>query len=281
MDNDTYSHVSSFNLVTFNCFGVPFLANTRVRLYTMARELNQTSVDAVCLQEIQLSTYVPLLDRSFTQFPFLAFEPFIYAPKGGLLTLSRWPIKNTRFSLYPERGWWHTPSLADRLLHKGVLITEVTCARQRIVIMNTHLTANYNNNWSRSNRYARLEQAQLQQLATLVNEQTPDSIVIIAGDFNIPRRSWLYHEFVETTGVVDPMAEDQKPTQYLFRMLPSHFQQAIDHVFVRLPATHEVEATAELLFEEKIRLISGRLARLSDHMAIKLHLEWPLQENQG
>lgn len=281
MEDKINSHVSTFNLVTFNCFGVPFLPNTRVRLHTMARELNHDAVDAVCLQEIQYASYIPLLNRGFTRFPFLAFEPFIYAPKGGLLTLSRWPIENTCFSVYPERGWWHTPSLADHLLHKGVLVTKIPYGDQQIVIMNTHLTANYNNNWSTSNRYALLEQSQLRQLATIVNDQDKDSIIVIAGDFNIPRRSWLYDEFVAATGVLDPLAEDSKPTQFLFRALPSRYQQAIDHVFIRPPAHSQLTATAELLFEDKIRLISGRLGRLSDHMAIKLTLEWQRPPDKG
>jgi endonuclease/exonuclease/phosphatase family metal-dependent hydrolase len=272
MENGTLLNDSYLNLVTLNCFGVPFVQNTRARLTTIARELDSAPVDVVCLQEVHLATYVSLLDRGFSQFPFVAFEPFLYAPKGGLLTFSRRPIQATRFTLYPERGWWHTPALADRLLHKGVLATELTHAGQQFIVLNTHLTANYDGDWSPSNRYARLEQAQLCRLAILVNELDTHSIVIIAGDFNIPRHNWLYDEFVAATGVIDPLAGDTKPTYYPVLTLPGRYRQPIDHIFVRPPAGYALKATAELVFEHEVHLTSGTIGRVSDHTGIRLSI---------
>ncbi len=274
MENNALIAGSSLNLVTLNCFGVPFVRDTRARLTTIGRELDSTPVDVVCLQEVQLSTYVPLLDRSFTGYPFMAFEPFLYAPKGGLLTLSRRPIERTEFTLYPERGWWSTPSVADRLLHKGILATELTYAGQHIIVLNTHLTANYDGDWSPSNRYARLEQTQLRRLAALVNELDSRSIVVIAGDFNIPRHSWLYDEFVAQTDVIDPLAGDTQPTYYPVFALPERYQQPIDHIFVRPPAGYDLTATADVVFDKQIPLTSGSLGHVSDHTGIRVQLQW-------
>lgn len=274
MENETFFNSSTFNLVTLNCFGVPFIQNTRVRLTTIARELDNTAVDVVCLQEVQLWQYVPLLVRNFSQFPFAAFEPHLYAPKGGLLTLSRQQIEEKDYTLYPKRGWWHTPSLADRLLHKGILATELIHDGQPIIILNTHLTANYDGDWSPSNRYAQLEHAQLCELATVVNELERDYLVIIAGDFNLPRHSWLYNEFVEATGVIDPLDGHIKPTYFPIISLPSRYHQPIDHVFVRPPASFELTATVDLLFEEEIPLTSGNHGRVSDHAGLQLNLHW-------
>lgn len=274
MENGKLVNGSYLSLVTLNCFGVPFVNNTRARLTTIARELDSAPVDVVCLQEVQLSAYAPLLDRGFSQFPFVAFEPFPYAPKGGLLTLSRQPIQKTDFTLYPERGWWHTPSLADRLLHKGILATELTHAGQRIIVLNTHLTANYDGDWSPSNRYARLERVQLRQLAAVVNDLDTQSIVVIAGDSNIPRHSWLYDEFVEATGVIDPLVDDTKPTYYPLFALPGRYRQPVDYVFVRPPAGCELSASAEMLFEGEISLTSGGIGRVLDHTGIQLSLQW-------
>lgn len=264
----------TLSLVTLNCLGVPFIQNTRTRLATIARELDQTAIDVVCLQEVQFWQYVPLLTRRFSRFPFAAFEPFLYSPKGGLLTLSQRPIQGADFTLYPKRGWWHSPSLTDRLLHKGILATELTHAGQRVVILNTHLTANYDGDWSPTNRYARLEQAQLRQLADVVNELDKETLVVVAGDFNLPRHSWLYDEFVEATGVLDPLDGHTKPTYYPIINLPERYQQSIDYVFIRPPNGHQVTVKAELLFEEKIYLTSGNLGRVSDHAAIHLKLAW-------
>lgn len=274
MENNGLFNTSSLNLVTLNVFGVPFIQNTRARLTTMARELDRAPVDVVCLQEVQLSTYVPLLDRGFSRYPFMAFEPFLYAPKGGLLTFSRRPIEKTDFTLYPERGWWHTPSAADRLLHKGILATELTHAGQRLIVLNTHLTANYDGDWSPTNRYAQLEEAQLRRLTSVVNELDSASIVVIAGDFNIPRHSWLYDKFVAATGVIDPLAGESRPTYFPVFELLSRYRQPIDHMFVRPPAGCDLAATAEFIFDAEVPLTSGSLGRVSDHVGIQLALSW-------
>lgn len=274
MNDETRSTQSSLNLVTLNCFGVPFVGNTQVRLTTIARELDRTTLDVVCFQEVQLWHYVPLLAKKFSTFPFKAFEPFVYAPKGGLLTLSRREIARSDFTLYPERGWWRSPSLADRLLHKGILATELTHDGQRVIILNTHLTANYDGDWSPSNRYARLEHAQLQHLAGVVNSIDRDVLVIVGGDFNLPRHSWLYEEFIAATGMIDPLDGHLKPTYFPIIKLPSRYHQPIDHVFVRAPDGFKLTASVDILFEEELPLTSGRLGRVSDHAGIQLKLHW-------
>jgi endonuclease/exonuclease/phosphatase family metal-dependent hydrolase len=281
MENGMLSTVSHLNLVTLNCFGVPLVQNTRARLTTLARELDREPVDVVCLQEVQFAAYVPLLDQHFSRFPFKAYEPFLYAPKGGLLTFSRQPIHEISFTLYSERGWWHTPSVADWLLHKGVLVTEIMQAGQPIIILNTHLTANYDGDWSPTNRYARLEHAQLCELAAIVNELDAHSLVVVAGDFNIPRHGWLYDEFVAATDLIDPLAGNTQPTYYPVVGLPDRFAQSIDHIFVRTPAGYAMTVSAELVFEHAVRLISGSVGRVSDHMGIRLHLQWQPDSGQA
>jgi endonuclease/exonuclease/phosphatase family metal-dependent hydrolase len=274
MGTDKLDTTHSLNLVTLNIFGVPFMQDTRARLATIARELDSHALDVICLQEVQLFTYVPLLDEAFSKFPFKAYERFIYAPKGGLLTFSRRRLERTDFILYPERGWWHTPSLADRLLHKGILLIELRYADQHVIILNTHLTANYNGDWSPVNRYARLAHAQLRQLAEVVNQLNPASIVIIAGDFNLPRHSWLYDDFMARTGVIDPLAGDLTPTYYPIVSLPDRYQQAIDYTFVRIPPNCPVKVRAKLVFTQEVTLTSGSSGRVSDHAGIELSLNW-------
>lgn len=274
-DSQPASQVATFTLATLNIFGVPFAKRTRARLATIARELNQPGFDVVCLQEVQMAHYVPLLTRAFTRFPFVAFEPFVYAPKGGLLTLSRRQFERTAFLLYSQRGWWHTLSIADWMLHKGALLTHMTVAHTPVVVINTHLIANYDGDWSRGNRYARIEAAEVQQLAQLVNDQDPDALVIVAGDFNFPRRSWLYDEFVAAIGAEDPLSNHTAPTFRPPLPLQPFVAEAIDHVFIRPPRNLKLTYSAELLFEEKVRLVSGRHDYVSDHLGIGVRLEWP------
>jgi len=278
MSNSNVSTDSAtLTLATLNTFGVPFARKTRARLATVARELNHPTLDVVCLQEVQMARYVPLLTQAFTHFPFAAFEPFIYAPKGGLMTLSRRQFEQTDFLLYRERGWWHTLSIADWMLHKGALLTRMTVFGTPVIVINTHLIANYDGDWSHDNRYAQIEATELRQLAGLVNRQDPAALIVVAGDFNFPRRSWLYHEFVEAIGAEDPLSDHTAPTFRPPFLLDPSLAEAIDHVFIRPPRGVLIGHTAELLFEHKVRLVGGRRAYVSDHLGISVTLQWPRQ----
>lgn len=224
-----------------------------------------------------MAHYVPLLTRAFTRFPFAAFEPFLYAPKGGLMTLSRRQFEHTDFLLYRERGWWHTLSIADWMLHKGALLTRMTVFGTPLIVINTHLIANYDGDWSPDNRYAQIEAVEMRQLADLVNAQDPAALIVVAGDFNFPRRSWLYHEFAEAIGAQDPLCDHTAPTFRPPFLLDPSLAEAIDHVFIRPPRAVTVVHDAQLLFEHKVRLVGGRRGYVSDHLGICVRLEWPHQ----
>src|SRR5919109_3807615 len=202
--------MATFSLLTLNCFGTP-VPSTRRRLLTLAHELNNRDACIVCLQEVQAHPYRRLLTETCMGYPANAYAPFLHAPKGGLLTLARRPIERAHFTLYRERGLWYTPAVADWLLHKGVLQTHLRHGDLPIVVLNTHLTANYTGDWRAGNRYARAERNQLRQLAEIVAAQPSEALVLVAGDFNIPRGSWLYDEFLASSGLIDPLAGDQRP----------------------------------------------------------------------
>lgn len=273
--------VHQFNVVTLNAFGVPS-GRTRARLQTIARELNDRALNAVCLQEVQLQRYVPVLSAAFTNFPHAIWEPHLYAPKGGLMTLTRAAQNNGRFLPFRQRGWFLGPTIADRMLHKGMLISQLEHRGVPITLINTHLAANYSGRWDRSNRYAQLEAAQLAHLAEVVNEQPPNHVVIVAGDFNVPRYSWLYEEFLERTQLRDPLGTASDPTYRPDHRLPSSLmamlEVAIDHALVRIPETLELTTLSTIILREKFDLVDGRNAHLSDHYGIHLRLEWPRQK---
>jgi endonuclease/exonuclease/phosphatase family metal-dependent hydrolase len=263
----------TFSLLTLNCFGVP-TPSTRRRLLALAREINERQLTVVCLQEVQTHAYRRLLIRSSTAYVANAFIPFMHAPKGGLLTLTSLPIEQTSFTLYRERGQWYTFAVADWILHKGVLATHMTFHGQPVVVFNTHLTANYTGDWSRRNRYARHEQSQLQQLAELVNTQPQETLVVVAGDFNIPRGGWLYKEFIAATDLFDAMAYDKRATFRPPRGVPARYKTALDYVLVRAPRLPGLEIESNLCFEEKVQLSSRRQGYLSDHFGIQIEIRW-------
>nr|PZN49666.1 MAG: hypothetical protein DIU68_19675 [Chloroflexota bacterium] len=261
-----------FSLLTFNTYGVP-APGTSARIRTLSHTLNAEGHSVVCLQEIQAHIYRRLIETT-TNFPHHAYEPFIHCPKGGLLTLSRLPVEGHEFELFDKRGLWYTPALADWILHKGMLVTRLTVHDLPVVIINTHLTANYMGNWGRGSLYAEQEYHQLMQLAGLVQAQPPEALVIVAGDFNVPRGSWLYETFLAESRLHDPLRDNLEPTIRPRPGIPARYFMPIDYVLFRSPPLPGCRVESRFRFQEKVTLSNGRRDHLSDHIGIELCVTW-------
>jgi endonuclease/exonuclease/phosphatase (EEP) superfamily protein YafD len=267
--------MGNLSLLTLNCFGVPGW-NTSTRLRELGQEFNRSDYSVICLQEVQTHYYRRLLIEACNRFyPSQAYQDFLHAPKGGLMTFSREKFRRIQFQLFAERGLWYTPALADWILHKGVLITESDCDDVPVIVMNTHLTANYTGDWSRSNVFAKQEHGELMQIARLVNAQPDDALIIVGGDFNIPRGSWMYESFIAESGMADPLADDIRPTFRPHAYMGNHYAAPIDFTFYRAPKGVSIQVESTLRFQDKIT-ISGRRLHLSDHMAIETRFSWEL-----
>src|SRR6266498_654788 len=261
----------SFSLLTLNCFG-GYLPFTSRRLLALANELEQRSNQVVCLQEIQLHRYQKLLVKACVSYPYGLYEPYFHCPKGGLLTLSRLPMTSKHFEPYNERGLWYTPMIMDKILYKGMLIHNLIWAGIPMVIINTHILANYIGDWERHGMYARIEEKQLQQLAKTVRGQPADSLIIVVGDFNIPRGSRLYRDFLVHSGLTDPLAGDTRPTLRVPSGIPSRYSLPIDYVLVRTPNAHSFKIDCDICFTSKHRISSSHYGYLSDHNGIEIHI---------
>src|SRR5690349_13596885 len=260
---------SSFSLLTFNCFGTP-VPRARRRLQALARQLENSSIQLVCLQEVQLVYFQRLLIQACASYPFQAFEPHLHSPKGGLVTLSRVPLSAQRFETYEEQGRWYLPTAMDRFLRKGMLVSSLLWEGFPVVVINTHVIANYNGDWERQGVFARMQEKQLRQLAEVVSVQPSDALVVVVGDFNIPRGSRLYTDFIRRTGLIDTLAEDSRPTHRPPRGVPAQYALPIDFVFVRVPSSLAVQITCDLRFSNKLQLTHRHHDYLSDHNAIEV-----------
>lgn len=266
--------MGTFSLLTFNCFGAPGMGKTSARLRRLADELNHADYGVVCLQEVQTHRYRDLLVKACERcYPAQAHQHFVHAPKGGLLTLSRYAFEKREFVLFAGRGLWYTPAVTDWILHKGVLITQMRIDDLPVTVMNTHLTANYSGDWSRASRFARQEHGELMQIAELVKVQPRDRLVIVCGDFNIPRRSWMYESLLAATGLIDPLAGDTRPTFRPHLGMGEHYGMPIDFTLYRAPAGLDVRVDSDLRFSERVE-VAGRRMHLSDHNAVETRLAW-------
>ena len=240
----------------------------------MAKVLNGFDVSMICLQEIQQNAYVPLMASNLKNFPYQAFENHVYAPKGGLMTFSRIPIKSHSFIPYKDRGHWWSLGFADWALYKGVLITKVQIGKRELRVLNTHLHANYRGSWRQNNGFARIQHNQVNEVLSLVDSQPQEALVVLCGDFNFPRSAPPYQELLSRGNLVDPLAADGRPTYRPFPLVSSKWSMPLDYLLVRVPPRQEVQIIADILPIENVQARRLNQRFLTDHYALTLQIEW-------
>ncbi len=265
--------MAQFSLLTLNSFGLPFFVAWR-RLPRLVRELHRHSTSLICLQEIQQNAYLPLVMRGLRGYPHFAFHPNRFAPRGGLLTASRLALEHAGFASYRNQGPWLSATFGDRFLDKGLLFAHLRVGRRPLIVVNTHLNVNYSGNWSRTNYFARIAHEQIQQLAEWVRAQPPEVLMIVCGDFNFPRASFLYEELLAASGLTDPLMDDPRPTYRPFSIAPARWALPIDFILIRVPPGLGVSVTADILAIEDTRTPRVRQRFLTDHCALTLELVW-------
>ena len=252
-------------LLTFNCL---WRGDARARLAVLARLLEASDLDVVCLQEVVFLSRVALLGSLAPSFRHVALRPFGIVAQGGLVILSRWPVVSRRYVVYRRRGRWRNAGRTDWLIRKGLLMVELDAGGRRLVLVNTHLLANYDADWSVENDYARQEHEALGQLAEELDAVGQDRPLVVTGDINVPSGTWLFDDFLRRTGLRDAFDGGGEPT--CRPAPPDGSPYDIDHVLVRGP----VQASAELRFRDPVRLPDGRTVPLSDHVGVAAELRF-------
>ena len=260
----------AFTLLSLNTFGIPFFLSLR-RIKRLAYELNRVAPAIVCLQEIQQNIYVPLLERHLTEYSHLASFRHRYAPKGGLFTASIYG-GDSEFHPFPNRGKPVSMGFADWALYKGVLLTTLRVAGQLIVVMNTHLQANYLGNWDISNKQTQIELDQVGFLADLARSQPADAWVFACGDFNFPRATPPYNRMIAESGLIDALADDPRPTYRPFPLVSAKWQMSLDYFFYRRPEGDDTPVTADIVPIEHSTAGWYFQRFLTDHHALVLNI---------
>lgn len=262
-----------FSLLTFNTFAI-LNWDTPFRVAALGIELARINPDVVCLQEIHQHIFRRALISATPYHIDAIHAPRATRPAGGLLTLSR--IRNLRHQFIPftEQGPWYTLEIMDRLLNKGLLITHYRIGGLDLIVINTHILANYAANYDRTGGAAQRQAAQLHQLAQTVVNFPTTALIVTVGDFNLPRGSWLYQEFLAESGMEDTLAEDIRPTYRPLPGVPARYALPIDFVFVRRPTTIAVDYASELCLSEPVTLMRGYRNYLSDHIGIRAQFTW-------
>ena len=183
------------------------------------------------------------------------------------MTFSRRPVSGR--PLY--RGFGFPPEAAGipRLIRlrasgKGALVTRL--ARPGLRVINTHPVANWDGDWSESNRFYPLHRAQLDVLARVIDSVPPPAMV--CGDFNIDRGSSLFTGFLAGTGLADAFDGSCPPTFRAEFLPPGEVPHCIDFILTK-GGIRPVAAT--VLFTGK-QPLSGVPGYVSDHIGLSASL---------
>jgi endonuclease/exonuclease/phosphatase family metal-dependent hydrolase len=261
---------TSLRVLTLNTYNSRLVGRLGARRRALGEILDRSLFDVVCLQEIVWRWNVTELRAICRTYPHAACAAHGPVATGGLVTLSRWPIVEHRYAAYRVRTARRRPR-PDWFLRKGLLITRLAIAGHPVTVVNTHLLANVDGDWSRTNRHSLALRAELRQLAEELATVDAAVPMLVMGDFNVPRDSWLLDEFLATAGLRDVLAGDTRPT---YRLAPGlHATTAIDHFLVRPSPSQSLLASATLAFEEPIVLPGDRPVHLSDHCGIECLIE--------
>jgi endonuclease/exonuclease/phosphatase family metal-dependent hydrolase len=263
----------SFSLLTLNSFGLPFFLGIN-RIKILARELSDLGPSVICLQEVQQNVYLPILRDRLRGYPHQAYRQYSPAPMGGLVTASRSPFMRSEFLPYPNRGRLLSIGFADWGLRKGVLITELDIEGLRVIVLNTHVHANYQGKWQKANKLAQIQSDQVKYLTEQAKAQPEEALVVICGDFNFPRDTFLYEELTQISGFIDPLRDDPRPTYRPVSFLASKWSVTLDFIIYRKPAKIDMELVADILPIENSKARSASSKFLSDHCALILKTNW-------
>jgi len=265
--------IHEFSLLSLNTFGIPFFLSFG-RLERLAGELEQLGPTVICLQEIQQNVYTPLLSRRLRTYPYRAIFPHVYAPKGGLGIFSRMPLIQQRFEPYLDRGLRFFITVADWALFKGVMIAHLQIEGGNIFILNTHLNANYSGKWHHKNPLALVQLSQVKKLSALLEEMPAEALIVLCGDLNFPRTSFLYEELIGQNGLIDPLHDDPRPTYRPFPLVPSKWKTSLDYILYRQPKGGDFNIQANILPIEDSKQKIALRRFLTDHCALKLKIKW-------
>ena len=240
-------------VLTLNCL---FHSRQPARLPVIGRLLEETGTDVACLQEIVLVRNARLLQGRRAVFH--AWGPFVY---GGLVTASNALVEDSTFETYRTGVWFECGA------RKGLLSTRLRWDASAVTVINTHLLANYDEDWSLDNRYARKQLDELSQLAAAVRRVPDDHLLVVAGDFNVPLTSPQFAGFMADCRLVAAFDWSQVAAG-------ERGSLAIDNVLVRGPQGCPVEARAEICLRDRVQLGDGRSVYPSDHVAVVAELQW-------
>jgi len=233
-----------------------------MRYAAIGAEFEAGDADVVCVQEVFTYWHLRLLTRRMSSFRQVSYRPSAVGPAGGLVTFSRRPVSAPAYRGFglPPRA----PGLSALTRFeggmKGALVTRLRGSG--LSVINTHLMANRDGDWSEANRYYPVHRAQLAALTRAIRAVPAPAVV--CGDFNVDRDSSLFAGFVISAGLADTFDGSCPATFRAEYLPPGATPHCIDFI---LATDGGMAETARVLFTGKTPLPGGP-GYLSDHLGL-------------
>ena len=264
----------TLRLGTFNVWGLPEIFglgdDVTSRTREIARRLRHSDLDVLMIQEAWTDAVRTTLRAGARLAGFEVAEG--PGSSGGLMTLSREPIRALRFERFGFRGDPERLGQGEFLGGKGFQTLEIETSAGVLSLVNTHLHARYRKERPRLNAAVRV--AQLLQILRHLGD-TPGTVVV-GGDFNCSLGDMEYEIFEGLSGAIELGGGSKHSTlstaNYYKRHRTSE-DKRIDFLFIRPEPGVEWQAkNARVLFAEsaEIREIDRSL---SDHFGFRAELD--------
>ena len=261
MPEDLASRVA---VVSLNTRGVaPFGSRLAGRYAVIGAALEAGDADVACFQEVFTWWHLRLLARRMRSFRYVSFRPSAVGPAGGLAVFSRRPVSGTAYHGFGPAPAAPGISRATRVEArlKGVLVTRL--ARPGLCVITTHLTANWDGDWSQGSRFYPVHHSQLAALAQVVRSAAAPAVV--CGDFNVDRDSFLFGEFAAEARLADAFKGGCPATFRAEYLPPGETPHCIDFILTSDGVGTEA---ATVVFAAKEPLPGGP-GYVSDHFGLR------------
>ncbi len=247
------------------------------RISLVLRDLPALDCDLVLLQEIW--TYEAreqmIEGGRVLGYPHTWTLPGPALSGSGLLALSRWPIRSSRFRPFTLCGLPQRLTQMDYYSGKGVARIDLDVDGAPVAVFNTHLHARYAPATA-VDEYRGHRTAEVIEFADEI--RSASGPLVAAGDFNMRDTAPEYRVLKGLTGVVDVAAalDVRQPTSTLnaYRLARGAVHESrLDYVFSRAGRRRGVApVSARRVFDEPLE-VAGEPGAYSDHAGVLAEIE--------
>jgi sphingomyelin phosphodiesterase 2 len=263
-------------VATLNVWALPepLARSVEPRMRAIGARLASLDLDAIAFQEVWTEgARTRLVAAGRAAGLAHAWHP-PYAFGGGLLVLTRLPIRSARFDAFAVRGDPARPDHPDYYGGKGWATLELETRVGPLLLVDTHLHAPYRSDVAHAYRAQRV--GQITELA-LASRQLPQPVVML-GDFNFRDDHPEHTILTGLTGMRDVAGELGTPVPTVLRSNPyransSKPDRRVDYVFVRDGSRDGLlPVRTERVFDERFE-IGGAPASYSNHAGVLAELQ--------